>query len=392
MAVCVNGLSDRGRVALTEAMCASGETLQWALPGPVLDKHSTGGVGDCVSLLLAPALASCGAYVPMISGRGLGHTGGTLDKLEAIPGLSAEIPTEIFQEIVGDLGFAIASASQDIAPADRRLYAIRDVTATVDSIDLITASILSKKLAAGLEGLVLDVKWGSGAFMSSTKEAVELAKTLVQTANGAGTPTMALVTDMNQPLADSMGNALEIASVMQMVTAPEPTRLVELTEDLGGALLKSAAVVTDDVDGALKIRQAISGGHAAEGLGRMIARLGGPKDFVECWRDRLPAARCIVPIFALQEGYVQSMDGRALGDLVVRMGGGRLVGSDKINPAVGFSNIVPIGRLVEEQTPLMMLHCADETQAEALSNAVRSAITIGEVDPQPTDLVFEKVG
>lgn len=391
MAVCLNGVSDAGRVALTEAMCASGETLRWALPGPVLDKHSTGGVGDCVSLLLAPSLASCGAYVPMISGRGLGHTGGTLDKLEAIPGLSTEMETDDFQSIVADLGFAIASASGDIAPADRRLYAIRDVTSTVDSIDLITASILSKKLAAGLEGLVLDVKWGSGAFMASTEEAVSLAEILVKTANGAGTPTTALVTDMNQPLADSMGNALEIASVMEMLTDPMPTRLMELTEDLGGALLKSAALVADDLDGALKIRQAISGGHAAEGLGHMIARMGGPKDFVDCWRDRLPAARCIVPVFALQEGYVQKIDGRRLGDLVVRMGGGRLVGSDKINPAVGFSDIVPLGRLVEEHTPLLMLHCADETQADALSNAIRGAIVIGEIDPQPSELVYRKV-
>lgn len=391
MAVCLNGLSDSGRVALTEAMCASGETLHWALPGPVLDKHSTGGVGDCVSLLLAPALAACGAYVPMISGRGLGHTGGTLDKLEAIPGLSTEIASDEFQNIVADLGFAIASASRDIAPADRRLYAIRDVTSTVDSIDLITASILSKKLAAGLEGLVLDVKWGSGAFMASTDEAVLLAETLVKTANGAGTPTTALVTDMNQPLANSMGNALEIATVMEMLTDPMPTRLVELTEDLGGALLKSAALVTDDLDGALKIRQAISGGHAAEGLGRMIARMGGPKDFVECWRDRLPAARCILPVFALKEGYIQAINGRALGDIVVRMGGGRLVGGDKINPAVGFSDIVPLGRLVEEHTPLLMLHCADESQADALSRAVRDAMTIGETDPQLTDLVYKKV-
>lgn len=391
MAVCLNGLSDAGRVALTEAMCNSGTRLKWSLPGPVLDKHSTGGVGDCVSLLLAPALAACGAYVPMISGRGLGHTGGTLDKLEAIPGLSTEVSTEDFQQIVGDIGFAIASASGDIAPADRRLYAVRDVTATVESIDLITASILSKKLASDLDGLVLDVKWGSGAFMSSPEEAHVLAKTLVQTANGAGTPTTALVTDMNQPLANSMGNALEIASVMELLTTPQPTPLMELTERLGGALLHSAGLAADDADGARKIRQAISGGHAVAGFGRMIARMGGPKDFVECWRDRLPAARCTRPVFALEEGYIQAMNGRALGDIVVRMGGGRLVGSDKINPAVGFSDINPIGRLVEEDTPLMMLHCADEDQADALSDAIRQAITIGEKDPQPLDLVFEKV-
>ncbi|MEH6834640.1 MULTISPECIES: thymidine phosphorylase [Falsihalocynthiibacter] len=391
MAVCLNGLTDAGRVALTEAMCNSGERLEWALPGPILDKHSTGGVGDCVSLLLAPALAACGAFVPMISGRGLGHTGGTLDKLEAIPGVSTELSTEDFQQIVGDIGFAIASASSNIAPADRRLYAIRDVTSTVDSIDLITASILSKKLAAGLEGLVLDVKWGSGAFMQTPDDARNLAQTLVQTANGAGTPTTALVTDMNQPLATSMGNALEIISVMELLTNPKAAPLIELTEQLGGSLLHSAGQASDSIIGALQIRQAINGGHAAEGFGRLVARLGGPKDFVECWRDRLPAARCVLGVEAQVDGFVQAIDGQALGNIVVAMGGGRLVGSDKINPAVGLSQIARLGSFVEAGTLLAMVHCESEAQGLAFCEAVARAITLGADAPKPYELVFEKV-
>ena len=211
MGVCLTGLSDIGRVALTTAMRDSGVVLNWDLDGPVLDKHSTGGVGDCVSLILAPALAACGAYVPMISGRGLGHTGGTLDKLEAIPGVSTQVDEARLRQIVGQTGCAIVSASADIAPADKRLYAVRDVSSTVDSLDLITASILSKKLAAGLDGLVLDVKVGSGAFMKDIKQAQALAEALTKTANAAKCRTTAIISDMSQPLVPSLGNALEVA-------------------------------------------------------------------------------------------------------------------------------------------------------------------------------------
>ncbi|WP_380057267.1 thymidine phosphorylase [Falsihalocynthiibacter sp. SS001] len=391
MAVCLNGISEAGRVALTAAMCNSGDRMNWSVAGPVLDKHSTGGVGDCVSLLLAPALAASGAYVPMISGRGLGHTGGTLDKLEAIPGLSTEVSTEDFQQIVGDIGFAIASASGDIAPADRRLYAVRDVTATVDSIDLITASILSKKLAAGLDGLVLDVKWGSGAFMATASDAHSLAETLVQTANGAGTPTTALVTDMNQPLAQNMGNALEVISVMELLTAPKDCALIDLTQRLGGALLASSGIVDSAEQGAQRIRQAIYGGQAAEGFGRMVARMGGPKDFVECWRDRLPASRYEIPVLAQSSGYVHAIDGKALGNIVVKLGGGRLVGSDKINPSVGLANVARLGTMIESGTPLLNIHCEDKAQGEQLVCEVQEAFTLSEYKPEPRVLVVEKV-
>ncbi|MDF1728897.1 MAG: thymidine phosphorylase, partial [Sulfitobacter sp.] len=237
MGICRNGMATEGRVALTLAMRDSGRVLDWGLPGPVLDKHSTGGVGDCVSLVLAPALAACGAYVPMISGRGLGHTGGTLDKLEAIPGLDTQVEEARLRAIVKATGCAIVGATGDIAPADRRLYAVRDVTATVDQLDLITASILSKKLAAGLQGLVLDVKLGSGAFMKNPADAQALAEALTRTANEAGCPTTALISDMTQPLAPALGNGLEVAEVMRVLEGGVQGPLLDLSAALGGLLL-----------------------------------------------------------------------------------------------------------------------------------------------------------
>ncbi|MEC9104991.1 MAG: thymidine phosphorylase, partial [Pseudomonadota bacterium] len=252
MAALLNGLSDEGRVALTLAMRDSGRVLSWDLDGPVLDKHSTGGVGDCVSLVLAPALAACGAYVPMISGRGLGHTGGTLDKLEAIPGVLTSVDEARFRQVVDRAGCAIVSATHDIAPADRRLYAIRDVTSTVESLDLITASILSKKLAAGLDGLVLDVKIGSGAFMKNMDEAKSLAEALVGTANEAGCKTAAVISDMNQPLAPSLGNALEVAASCAVLTGRDQGALLDLSATLGGVVLAGAGLAAD-----------VPAGHAA---------------------------------------------------------------------------------------------------------------------------------
>src|SRR6056297_2555194 len=239
MGVCLTGLGDSGRAAFTAAMRDSGKVLRWDLDAPVLDKHSTGGVGDCVSLVLAPALAACGAYVPMVSGRGLGHTGGTLDKLEAIPGLSTTLTEAQMRRVVETAGCAIVSATGQIAPADRRLYAIRDVTATVESVDLITASILSKKLAAGLESLILDVKCGSGAFMKTPDEARTLARALVDAANGAGCKTAALISDMNEPLAPALGNAVEVAVCMEVMAGNRSVapRLYDLTVGLCAQLL-----------------------------------------------------------------------------------------------------------------------------------------------------------
>ncbi|MCU4654962.1 thymidine phosphorylase [Roseibacterium sp. SDUM158016] len=393
MAVCTRGLGPEGRVMLTTAMRESGDVLKWDLDGPVLDKHSTGGVGDSVSLLLAPALAACGAYVPMISGRGLGHTGGTLDKLEAIPGYRTQVSVEDLQEIVADIGCAIVGASADIAPADRRLYAVRDVTGTVESIDLITASILSKKLAAGLEALVLDVKVGTGAFMAAPADALALAEALVKTAQGAGCMTSALVTDMNQPLGRTAGNAVEVMEVMEALTGGDPASdLMRVTVALGGEVLALGGLAADAADGEGRIRRALDSGQAAEVFGEMVAELGGPVDFVERWRDRLPAAKVMVDIHPGDAGTVAAIDARALGEAVVQLGGGRLRQEDRVDPAVGLSDIARIGQKVDPKTPLLRIHAASEEAARAVAAAVRNAFTLGSGEVEAPPLIHERIG
>ncbi|MCB1359620.1 MAG: thymidine phosphorylase, partial [Rhodobacteraceae bacterium] len=347
MAVLLKGLSDEGRVALTMAMRDSGDRLRWDLPGPVVDKHSTGGVGDSISLLLAPALACCGVYVPMVSGRGLGHTGGTLDKLESIPGFTVDTGEPRLRALMRDVGCAIVSASARIAPADKRLYAIRDVTGTVESVDLITASILSKKLAAGLGALVLDVKVGSGAFLPSVEQARALARALVDTANGAGCRTAALITDMDRPLARTAGNGLEVGEVMDTLTRRAVTpRLVELTCALGGEVLALCGKSADAGQGAQAIRATLDDGRAAERFGRMVAAQGGPADFLDRYRDHLPGAPVVRPVPAPASGVVAAIDTRAVGEAVVHLGGGRLKGGDPVDPRVGFSALAAPGDAV----------------------------------------------
>lgn len=387
MGVCLRGLSEENRVALTLAMRDSGHVLRWDLDGPVLDKHSTGGVGDCVSLVLAPALAACGAYVPMISGRGLGHTGGTLDKLDAIPGYAVAPDEAKFRRVVKEAGCAIVSASAGIAPADRRLYAVRDVTATVESLDLITSSILSKKLAAGLEGLVLDVKVGSGAFMKTDAEARALAGALVSTANAAGCPTTAFVTDMNQPIAAALGNALEVDAAMRVLTGREEGPLHELTLALGTPLLEGAGIR----EAKARLCEALASGAAAEHMGRMIYGLGGPRNFVEDWGRYLPEATVIREIPAPEAGHVAAIDGEALGLAVVHMGGGRTVETDMIDPAVGLSEVVRLGQRVEKGEPLARVHAAREDQAEAAAQVVTRAIALG-APAVAGPLIRERIG
>ncbi|WP_299412540.1 thymidine phosphorylase [uncultured Sulfitobacter sp.] len=391
MGVCRNGLDEAGRVALTQAMCASGQVLAWDLDKPVLDKHSTGGVGDCTSLVLAPALAACGAYVPMISGRGLGHTGGTLDKLEAIPGVGVMLDEARLRAVVGQVGCAIVGATGDIAPADKRLYAVRDVTSTVDSLDLITASILSKKLAAGLDRLVLDVKTGSGAFMKDIGAARKLAQALVGTANAAGCPTRAIITDMSQPVVPSLGNALEVAEVMAVLCGGGAGPIVDLCAALGGVLLAGAGLARDGDAGAAQIRQAIASGAAAERFGAMIAALGGPVRFVEEWQRFLPEATVMREVTAQEAGVVLGMDGAALGSAVVALGGGRLNVGDRIDPAVGLSDVVRLGARVEKGQPLAVVHAARPMQADRAVAAVRAAITLGEGPARLPDLILEHV-
>ncbi len=392
MAVLLKGLGEAGRVALAKGMRDSGQVLAWDLPGPVLDKHSTGGIGDCVSLLLAPALAACGAYVPMISGRGLGHTGGTLDKLEAIPGFRTGLAEDQLRRQMKEIRCAIVSASAEIAPADRRLYAIRDVTATVESIDLITASILSKKLAAGLEALVLDVKCGSGAFMKTLEDAEALARALVFTAQGAGCMTSALITDMSQPLATAAGNALEVTEVMETLTGTSVNAaLWDLTVALGGEALALGGIAADALDGEGRISQALESGAAADAFGRMVAAQGGPADFVDRWPDRLPAATVIREVPCPRQGFVQTVNGEALGLAVVRLGGGRQREGDKINPSVGLSDLAGIGEDIGPGDPLCMVHAATEAQAEDAIRAVQAAYTMGDNAPHDPLLVLKRI-
>ncbi|MDK3019978.1 thymidine phosphorylase [Pseudodonghicola flavimaris] len=391
MGVCRGDLGAAGRTALTLAMRDSGAVMGWALDGPVVDKHSTGGVGDCVSLVLAPALAACGAFVPMISGRGLGHTGGTLDKLEAIPGVSTQFPADMLAQIVTRAGCVIAGASADIAPADRRLYAVRDVTGTVESLDLITASILSKKLAEAPQALVLDVKLGSGAFMKTPEAAAALARALTETANAAGCRASALITDMAQPLAPALGNALEVDAAMQVLAGQTTGSLHALSVALGGQLLCDAGLADTITAGEAAIAAAIADGRAAERFGAMIAAQGGPLSFVDTWGRFLPEATVIHEIPARASGYVTAIDGEALGLAVVALGGGRQVETDTIDPAVGLSDVIRLGARVEASTPLALVHAAREDAARRAAAMVRAAITIGPDPVLVPELIHDRI-
>ena len=392
MAVLLKGLSPEDRAALTLAMRDSGKVLSWPADRPVIDKHSTGGLGDCVSLVLAPALAACGAIVPMVSGRGLGHTGGTLDKLESIPGLTTTLSEAQLRRVIDHAGCAIVSATADIAPADRRLYAIRDVTATVESLDLITASILSKKLAAGLEGLVLDVKLGTGAFMKTPDAAHALATALVDTANAAGCKTSALITDMSQPLATALGNALEVAEAMRVLTGQAQGRLYDLTCALGGVALSNAGLSGDPNAGAAQIADAIEHGRAAEHFGRMTAAMGGPVHFIDQWQRFLPEATVIMEVEAPRAGYIAAMEGEAMGLAAITLGAGRQVESDTVDPAVGFDKVLPLGAKVSKGQPLCRLHAARTDPADRAAEMLLNAITISDTAPELPPLVLDRLG
>ena len=385
MAVFFRGMNLDERVALTRAMTRSGATLDWRalnLPGPVVDKHSTGGVGDNVSLMLAPMLAACGAYVPMISGRGLGHTGGTLDKLDSIPGYVSQPDIETFRRVVAEVGCAIIGQTADLAPADRRLYAIRDVTATVESIALITASILSKKLAAGLQALAMDVKTGSGAFMPTLEGARDLAESIAAVANGAGLPTVALITNMAEPLASAAGNALEVINAVDYLTgARRDARLHAVTLALGAELMALSGLSRDRVAARAALERALASGAAAERFERMVAALGGPANLLAKARSLLPAAPLIVAAPPDRAGYVRAIDARAIGLAVVELGGGRARASDAIDPAVGFTALAGVGAQVSADAPLALAHARDAAQAEAASRRLRDAYHIGDAPP-----------
>jgi thymidine phosphorylase len=382
MAVYFQGMNMSERVALTQAMLRSGEVMEWAsahLPGPVLDKHSTGGIGDKVSLVLAPMVAACGAYVPMISGRGLGHTGGTLDKFDSIPGYQTAPGLDLLRRTVRDVGCAIIGQTAELAPADQRLYAIRDVTATVESVALITASILSKKLAAGLQGLVMDVKVGDGAFARDLPMARELAQSLVQVAQGAGLPTRALITDMNQVLGHSCGNAVEMREAIDFLTGSyRDARLLEVTCALGAQMLLISGLAADVEDARRQLDSALQSGAAAERFARMVSALGGPADLIERPEFYLPAAPVQTEIFAPQSGWIAGMQTRNIGVLVIELGGGRRRAADRINHSVGFSGLIGVGQRVETGQPIARVHAADAHLAAHAGQSLLRALTFSD--------------
>ncbi|MRI53357.1 thymidine phosphorylase [Methylobacterium sp. DB1607] len=393
MAVFFRGLSLDERVALTRAMTQSGTVLAWDLSGPVLDKHSTGGVGDTVSLPLAAMVAACGGFVPMISGRGLGHTGGTLDKLASIPGYDVAPGLDRFRRVTAEVGCAIIGQTAELAPADRRLYAIRDVTGTVESLDLITASILSKKLAAGLQGLVMDVKTGSGAFMASRAEARALAESIVTVANAAGLRTRALVTDMDVPLASSAGNAVEVAYAVDYLTgrAREP-RFHAVTRALAAEMLVIGGLAADVAEAEARLTAALESGRACEVFARMVTALGGPGDLVEAPERYLKRAPVVRPVTAPGSGVVERVETRAIGLAVIDLGGGRTRPQDSIDPSVGFTGLVRPGDRLEKGDPIGMVHAADEASAARAESALRSAYRIGMVSPDACEPVVERLG
>jgi thymidine phosphorylase len=395
MAVYFRDMDMDERVDLTRAMMRSGDTLEWAsldLPGPVVDKHSTGGVGDNVSLMLAPMLAACGAFVPMISGRGLGHTGGTLDKLEAIPGYVAKPDNARFRKVVREVGCAIIGQTAALAPADQRLYSIRDVTATVESIALITASILSKKLAAGLSALVMDVKSGSGAFMSSLQSARELAQSIAKVATGAGVPTVSLITDMDEPLASAAGNAVEVTNAVDFLTgARRDARLVEVTLALCAEPLVARGLVADLGAARALLQRALDSGAAAEKFERMVRALGGPGDFIAKASQHLPHAPIVRAAPSPRAGLVAAIDARAIGLAVVELGGGRRSALDTIDPAVGLTELVGLGADVATGAPLALVHARSEAQAEAAIARLAAAYQIGEAAPARGPAVIERI-
>ena len=394
MAIVLNGMTAAERIALTGAMRDSGDVLDWSdagLPGPALDKHSTGGVGDKVSLLLAPIVAACGGAVPMISGRGLGHTGGTLDKLESIPGYDTAPEPDELRRAVATAGAAIVGQTARLAPADRRLYAIRDATGTIESIPLIVASILSKKLAAGLDALVMDVKVGSGAFLPDRGSAEELARTILEVATGNGLPTAALLTDMDRVLGRAAGNAVEVRETIDHLTgAATDERLREVTVALSAELLTLGGVQPDAQSARDAAEKALDGGAAAERFAAMVTELGGPSDILEAPDRHLPKAAVTVAAEPDEAGAVSAVDVRAVGLAVVALGGGRTRESDPVDHSVGLTDVAGPGEEVEPGgRPLATVHAADGDAASRAVEALRAAFTLGNDAPKAPPPVLE---
>lgn len=396
MATLLKGMEMSERVALTSAMAKSGTVMDWkgdSLSGPVLDKHSTGGIGDKVSLMLAPIVAALGGFVPMLSGRGLGHTGGTLDKMDAIPGYKSQPDTALFRKTVKDAGCAIIGATPDLAPADRIIYAIRDVTGTVESIDLITASILSKKLAGGLSGLVMDVKFGTGAFMRKYEDAKALAESIVKVANGAGLPTVGLLTDMNQVLGRSAGNAVEVVEAIEYLQGKNiDTRLHEVNAALTAELLVLGKLAKDVREARAKIDEVIKNGKAAEKFAKMVSALGGPADLMEKPEKYLKQAPVVKEFYPEKKGRIAGIDARAIGIGIVELGGGRSKPTDGIDHSVGLTNMAQIGEEVGQGArPLAVIHAKDEVSWQKMARILSGTTKIADKIDEDEKLIALRI-
>jgi thymidine phosphorylase len=393
MAVFLNSMSAEEAGQLTMAMAASGTVLDWNcadLDGPVVDKHSTGGVGDKVSFLLAPIAAACGCYVPMISGRGLGHTGGTTDKVESIPGYQSTPDFALFRKVVRTAGCAIIGQTADLAPADRRLYAIRDVTATVESVPLITASILSKKIAAGLEALVMDVKVGSGAFMTSLEKAEELARSIIATASSADLKTHAIITDMNECLGRTAGNALEIGEAVEFLKNDHrDARLNEVVLALCAEMLLVTGLEDDHATALSRTDEAVTSGRAAAVFNDMVRGLGGPADFIEKHAQYLPVAPVMAPVFPAEEGFVVEVDAFLLGNAIIELGGGRRVLGEKLDHAVGLADVAATGSKVGKDRPIAMIHAASKDDVAGVAGMLRGAYRLSDAAPESKTVIYK---
>ena len=393
MAVCLRGMNTKEITDMTIAMRDSGSVMKWeGYDRPIIDKHSSGGVGDKLSLMIAPLMAACGGYVPMIAGRGLGHTGGTVDKMEAIPGYQSMPDETLFRKTVKEVGCAIIGQTSTLAPADKRIYSIRDVSGTVESVPLITASILSKKLASGLDGLIMDLKCGNGAFMATYDQAKELAKSIVSVANMAGVKTSSVITDMNQVLGYTIGNAIEVLDAVNYLKGiNRETRTHEIVLALCAEVLVNNKLASDIKDAYAKLNQALDSGKAAEIFAKMITALGGPSDFVETPEKYLAKANFIMDVYPLKKGYVTAMKTREIGLLLVAMGGGRTKPDQKLDLSVGMTNFCQLGDYVDENTPLCTVHAKNEAMYNMVKDELGRLITIEDKSKGTGKTVYETI-
>ncbi len=392
MAIFLNGFDKQEIIELTKQMTRSGKILKWSADKPIIDKHSTGGVGDKVSLMLAPILAACGAFVPMISGRGLGHTGGTLDKFDSIKGYNTNPTNQKFRDTVNKIGCAIIGQTSDLAPADKKIYSIRDVCATVESIPLITASILSKKISAGLNSLIMDLKVGNGAFMDNIKDARELAKSIVDVANGAGLNTRAIITDMNQVLGKTVGNAIEVReAVKYLKNENKDERLHKVTIELCSEVLIMQNLAKDKNEAKTMIEKSLSSGQALEKFARMVKSLGGASNFTDDMDKYLSKAQIIKPIFTKNHGYVESMNTRNIGLSLISLKGGRTHPDQKLDYSTGFCNFCQIGDFVDNENPLCFIHANNEDDFEYVTKQIQKNIITSNNKPTQNKTIYEVI-